>query len=251
MQRVRESLRARGYYYEPDFCTGTLEAGPVLMAAKLLGDLFVPSNTDVRSPAILTQPSRSAPEWRPFDRQKSIGWHNDFSTRPGRPELSLSWIRQADPGGPKGGAWRLASASAVIARICESKEGKRLIAGLSTRAEPFGYRDAGAWHAFRVVLKSGSHDSIRLGLRFYRRALEDGAWLRFGRIPDNTREIAMRIEEAADSVGEVLCANAGALLVVDNRFSLHDRTEQLVNVQEDLRRQAWLCFVKKLYEPLK
>lgn len=250
-ERVRKSLGTKGYYYEPDFCNATLEAGPVLIAAKLLGDLYVPSDTDADSPVILTQPSRSAPKRRPFDRQTAIGWHNDFSTRVGRPELSLSWIRRGDPASPKGGSWRLASASAVIASVAESKKGKRLIADLSSEAEPFGYRDADAWHPFRVVFRNRAGYSSRFGLRFYRRALEDGAWLRFGRIPDRTHEIIARIEDAADRVGKIFCANTGALLVVDNRFSLHDRTEQEVTGQENLRRQAWLCFVRKLHQPLR
>jgi len=249
VQRVQKSLRTQGYYYEPDFCSDTIEPNPVLIAARLLGDIYVPPHTSNCSPVMLTHPSRSAPQWRPFDRQTAIGWHNDFSTRVGRPELSLSWIRRGDPTGSQGGSWRIASASAVIASIGASKEGNRLIANLSKQAEPFGYRDAGGWRAFRVVLKSGQ--SSRLGLRFYRRALEDGAWLRFGRIPDHTSEIVARIEEAADTVGEMLCANTGALLVVDNRFSLHDRTEQQVTVRANLRRQAWLCFVKKLHQPLR
>jgi hypothetical protein len=87
-------------------------------------------------------------------------------------------------------------------------------------------------------------------LRFYGRALEEGASLRFGEIPNRTLEIIKRIEEAADSVGEVLPAKTGALLIVDNRLSLHDRLEQRVTGPKEQRRQAWLCFVKRLHQPL-
>jgi hypothetical protein len=246
---VRSGLQAWGYYYEPGFCVETDDADPVLTAAGLLGRLHVPQATDPRRPVILTRPSASAPQWRPFDRRSPIRWHNDFSTRPGRPELSLSWVRRDDPSGSGGGAWRVASAAAVLGKLRQTREGRRLAAELSVRAEPFGYRDAGGCRLFRVVTRM-DRSLGRGGLRFYGAALEDGAWLRFGRVPDRTREIVARVEEAADAVAEVFPAPTGALLIVDNRFSLHDRTEQQVTGPEDRRRQAWLCFVNRLHEPL-
>jgi hypothetical protein len=246
VQRVRDSLRAHGYYYEPEFCLETGDAEPVVTAARLLGHLYVPSGTDSKKPVILTQPSSAAPQWNPFDRRAAIGWHNDFSTRAGRPELSLSWIRQQDPVG--GGAWRVASAAAVLAHLRQDREGERLATTLSARAEPFGYRDAGSWRSFRIVVGSERAQS-RHGLRFYGRALKDGAWLRFGEIPKRTAGIVARVEAAADAVGEELRAATGALLVVDNCLSLHDRTKQEVS-GKGYRRQAWLCFVQKLHRPL-
>jgi hypothetical protein len=249
VRRVRDALRTCGYYYEPEFCNETDDAEPVVAAARMLGKLHTPDGIDPTNPAILTQPSASAPEWRPFDRRSRIGWHNDFSTRPRRPVLSLSWIHQEDPSGPDGGAWRLASAPAVLAKLRNTSEGKRLVTELSTRAEPFGYRDAGRWHPFRVTIQANSNSGGR-GMRFYGRALEEGALLRFGHVPDHTREIIARVEEAADTVGEVLRASTGALLVVDNRLSLHDRLEQTVACSKGCRRQAWLCFVRRLHEPL-
>lgn len=246
---VRSALRERGYYYEPEFCSETDDAEPVVTAAKLLGNLYVPSETDPNQPVILTQPSPQAPQWRPFDRPLAIGWHNDFSTRSRRPALSLSWIRREDPAGPNGGAWRVASASAVLARLCQTREGKALVADLSARVEPFGYRDAGSWRLFRVII-GADRKSGRRRLRFYGRALEEGAWLRSNQVPNRTREIVARVEEAADAVGEVLRASTGSLLIVDNRFSLHDRAEQQVTGPEERRRQAWLCFVQQLHQPL-
>lgn len=246
VRRVRDSLRARGYYYEPEFCTEISDAEPVVAAARLLGRLHVPIGTDPAQPVILTQPSPSAPQWRPFDRRASIGWHNDFSTRSGRPALTLSWIRRGDPAGSCGGAWRVASAAAILDRICETREGTRLVASLSARAESLGYRDTGDWQSFRVVIRV----SGQRGLRFYGRALKEGALLRFGLIPDRTHEIIARVEEAADAVGELLCASTGSLLIVSNCFSLHDRMEQQVDVPKECRRQAWLCFVEQLQHPL-
>lgn len=246
VRRVRVSLRARGYYYEPEFCVDTGNAEPVVAAASLLGRLHVPAGKDAVQPVILTRPTSSAPQWRPFDRHASIGWHNDFSTLSVRPELSLSWIRRGDPAGLRWGAWRVASAAAVLAKLHQTREGKRLVAELSARGEAFGYRDGGVWRSFRVVT-GADHRSHGRRLRFYGRALEEGAWLRFGRIPERTRELIARMEEAADAVSEVLPASTGTLLVVDNHFSLHDRTKQQVNVPEESRRQAWLCFIQKLH----
>jgi hypothetical protein len=249
VQRVRDSLRTNGYYYESGFCDETDDAEPVVTAARLLGPLYVPPDTSPGQPVILTQPYASAPQWRPFDRRNAIGWHNDFSTRSRRPELSLSWIRREDPVGPNGGAWRVASVDAVLAKLCQTPEGRQLVAKLSARAEPFGYRDMGGWRLFRIVIGADRRLGRR-GLRFYGRSLEEGAWLRFGQIPDHTREIVARVEESADAVGEVLCASMGSLLIVDNRFSLHDRIEQQVTGPEECRRQARLCFVKQLHQPL-
>lgn len=249
VRRVRDSLHARGYYYDPMFCGETDAAEPVVAAARLLGCLHVPPGTEPHRPVILTQPSPSAPEWRPFDQHAAIGWHNDFSTISVRPELSLSWIRRGDPARSRGGAWRVTSAAAVLAKLHQTRDGKRLIAELSARGEAFGYRDGGAWRSFRVVI-GGDCKSGNRGLRFYRRALEEGAQLRFGQIPERTREIIARVEEAADAVGELLPASTGALLVVDNRFSLHDRTEQQVSGPEEHRREAALCFVRRLHQPL-
>jgi hypothetical protein len=243
---VRASLRAKGYYHESAFCMQTGDGDPVLCAARLLGELYAPPGLDPIRPVILTQPSPSAPVWRPFDRRDAIGWHNDFSTRAGRPALSLSWIRQQDPAG--GGAWRVASAVAVLSQLRQDREGERLATTLSARAEPFGYRDAGSWRSFRVVVGSERARSRR-GLRFYGRALKDGAWLRFGGIPKRTAEIVARVEAAADAVGKELCTANGALLVVDNCLSLHDRTRQEVSGKGH-RRQAWLCFVQKLHRSL-
>ena len=244
---VHNSLRARGYYYEPEFCIETAHPEPIVTAARLLGHLYVPTGTNLSQPVLLTQPSSSAPQWRPFDRHAAIGWHNDFSTRSVRPVLSLSWIRQGDPSGLNGGAWRVASAAAVLTKLIQTPEGERLVASLATRAEPFGYRDTGGWRSLRVIVGKGGKSSRR-GLRFYGRALQEGAWLCFGRIPDRTHEIIAHVEAAADAVGEVLPASTGALLIVDNRFSLHDRAEQQVTGPEECRRQAWLCFIKRLHQ---
>jgi hypothetical protein len=143
----------------------------------------------------------------------------------------------------------VASVDAVIVKLRQTREGRRLVAQFSARAEAFGYSDAGGWHPFRIVFGLKGKPTRR-GMRFYGRALEEGARLCFGEMPERTREIVLRIEEAADSVGEVLCASTGSLLIVENRLSLHDRMGQEVTGPEACRRQAWLCFIKQLHEQL-
>ena len=239
-ERVVENLRTSGYFYDRNFSSNVDHADAIVQAARSLGSLLIPSATDAYQPVLLTRPSIRAPKWRPFDRRESIGWHNDFSTRPGRPDLSLSWIRHEDPAGSCVGAWRVASVRAVLSELTGSVKGRRLVGKLSKEAHPFGYMDAGRARSFRVISQRG--------LRFYGRALTEGARIALDRVPEETQEAIAMIEEAADAVGETLPASKGALLVVDNWFSLHDRTEQTV-AGTKARRQAWLCFVKKLHRP--
>ena len=240
VDRATECLRGCGYFYDPDFSADFENADAVMVAARSLGPLFVPPETNPHRPVIVTRPSVRAPKWRPFDLRESIGWHNDFSTRAGRPELSLSWIRRQDPSGPCSGAWRVASVGAVLAKLRSRSDSRKLIGKLSKEAQPFGYLDTDTSSFYRIV--------CRRGLRFYGRALTEGAQIAFDRIPDHTRDAIAVIEDAADAVGETLPASNGALLVVHNWLSLHDRTAQTV-AGAGATRQAQLCFVMKLHRP--
>ena len=235
-------LEACGYYYEPSFSSSVESADAVLRAANSLGTVLTPSGTDPRRPVLRSRPSQRAPQWRPFDRAVPIGWHSDFATWSDRPVLSLSWIRRQDPAGPKVGAWRVASVRAVLAKLAESAEGRALVGQLARQDYPFGYVDAGRPRLFRML--------SRRGLRFYGRALAEGARLAFGEVPPRTVETIALIERAADAVGETLPAPTSSLLVVHNWTGLHDRTEQTVaGAAIGTRRQAWLCFVKRLHRP--
>ena len=242
-EQVAAALHACGYFYDRDFSTNVGCDDVLVRAANSLGSLLIPPGTDSQRPTLLTRPSQRAPKWRPFDRPARIGWHNDFATRRERPVLSLSWIRRQDPAGPDAGAWRVTSVRAVLAKLADSAEGRTLVGQLSRETHPFGYLDAGRARFFRML--------SRRGLRFYGRALTEGARLAFGKVPPRTGEAIALIERAADAVGETLPASTGSLLVVDNWSSLHDRTEQTVaGAAPGARRQAWLCFVKKLHRPL-
>ena len=242
-EQVIARLQASGYFYDPDFSSRVDSADVLVRAASTLGSLLIPPQMNRERPVLLTRPSLRAPTWRPFDRRAPIGWHSDFATWPDRPALSLSWIRRQDPAGPDVGAWRVASVRAVLARLADSAEGQALIGRLSRETHPFGYIDAGSPRFFPLL--------GRRGLRFYGRALTEGARLAFGKVPPRTREAIALIERAADAVSETLPASTGALLVVHNWNSLHDRTEQTVaGAATGARRQAWLCFVKRLHRPL-
>ena len=242
-EHVVASLRACGYFCDPDFSSNVDSADILVRAASSLGSVLNPPGTDSQRPVLLTRPSRRAPRWRPFDRPAPIGWHSDFSTWTDRPVLSLAWIRRQDPAGPDAGAWRVASVRRVLSKLADSAEGRDLLGQLSREAHPFGYLDAGRPRLFRMLTGRG--------LRFYGRALTEGAQLAFDKVPQRTRDIIALVEGAADSVGETLPASTGSLLVVHNWFSLHDRTEQTVTGSATgARRQAWLCFVKRLHRPL-
>ena len=45
-RRVAESLRTRGYFYDLDFSSIVENADVVMLAARSLGSLFIPSKTD-------------------------------------------------------------------------------------------------------------------------------------------------------------------------------------------------------------
>lgn len=242
-ERVVADLRVCGYFYDPDFSSSVDSADVLVRAASGLGSVLIPPATEPGRPVLLTRPSLRAPAWRPFDRRAPIGWHSDFSTWRDRPVLSLSWIRRQDPAGPDAGAWRVASVRAVLAKLVDSAEGRTLIGQLFRESHPFGYLDGSRPRFFRML--------TRRGLRFYGRALTEGARLAFDNVPPRTREAIALIEQAADAVGETLPASAGSLLVVHNWLSLHDRTEQTVaGAAAARRRQAWLCFVRRLNRPL-
>lgn len=235
-------LEACGYYYDPSFSSSVESADGVVRAANSLGTVLTPSGTDARGPVLRTRPSQRAPQWRPFDRAVRIGWHSDFATWSDRPVLSLSWIRRQDPAGPNVGAWRVASVRAVLAKLAGSGEGRTLVDQLSRQDHPFGYMDAGRPRFFRIL--------SRRGLRFYGRALTEGARLAFGEVPPRTVEAIGLIEAAANAVGETLPARTGSLLVVNNWTGLHDRIQQTVaGTAIETRREAWLCFVKRLHRP--
>ena len=101
---------------------------------------------------------------------------------------------------------------------------------------------------FRVIERRGPLPT-RLGLRFYGRALRDGARLAYGMVPGRVEHVIAAVEAAADRVGRTLAAPAGALLVTDNWHSLHDRLPQSVDLDVP-RRRSLICFVGVLHEPL-
>jgi hypothetical protein len=233
--RILDSLRTRGYHHEPAFSSED-DGGVALVAlGRALGSLFVAGDMDPDLPVIVTDPAADAPSWRPFDRPERIGWHNDFSTREDRPILSLAWIARGDPEG--GGDWRAASSERVLARLASAQ--------LDERVFPLGYSDSEAAELFPLVA-SIPEDPSRKGLRFYGRALREGAILEYGKVPAETERLIAAVEEAADAVGETLPAQTGALLVCHNWLSLHDRTGQTTGPGTSLRKSI-LCFVRSLH----
>lgn len=211
-----------------------------MQLAQGLGSVFAGPEMDPELPVVVTEPARDAPEWRPFDRPDGIGWHNDFSTLADRPVLSLAWIARPDPK-PGCGGWRAASCSAVLERLAREPETARLC----REPLPFGYQDGGS-ASFLPVIAPLAEDPGRNGLRYYGRALREGACVTFGHVPAPTEQLIERIERAADAVGETLDASAHSLLVCHNGLGLHDRTPQTAASPLPLRKSI-LCFVSRLH----
>jgi len=195
---------------------------------------------------IETRPNEEAPVDEPFNRPEAIGWHNDFSTHAHRPALSLAYIEREDPRGPDHGAWRVASCDRVLERLDLTPDGRRVARFLAETTLPYCFTSEGAPSFFRALEPRGLPHG-RLGLRFYGRAMRDGARLVHGVVPDEIEQAIRAVEAAADTVGIVLPAPAGALLVTDNWHCLHDRLAQTVDSDLPLRRSV-LCFVEALGE---
>lgn len=242
LSRILTNLKLRGYHYEPSFGAGDDGGVELVRLARELGEVFVAGGMDPDLPVLVTEPAAEAPPWKPFDRPERIGWHNDFSTLPDRPVLSLAWIARADPR-PGWGDWRVASCGEVLEVL--SRDPRVSLDRLRREPLPFGYTDAGEPSFLPVVrpIPGGREE-----LRFYGRALREGALVRFGSVPAETERLIDALESAADAVGETLAASTGALLVCHNRLALHDRTEQTTESGRPFRKSV-LCFVERLHGP--
>ena len=118
-------------------------------------------------------------------------------------------------------------------------DGVELLARLAQPIFPFGYLDGGAVNYFPILDKVDGDQ-----MRFYGRALREGAQIETRQIVTKLEllEVVHIVEKAADMVGCVKLAHQGALMVVDNTRSLHDRLPQTVEGKQPLR-SAFLCFV--------
>jgi hypothetical protein len=158
--------------------------------------------------------------------------------------VSLAYLAHPDPRGPEHGAWRVASGDLVIAHLRATPGGRDVLAFLLGTDLPYSFTGDGAPSYFRAIEPRGAPLG-RLGLRFYGRAMRDGARLAHGAVPAEIEHAIRAVETAADQVGHVLAAPAGALLVTDNWHALHDRLPQSVDTGQPLRRSL-LCFVEAL-----
>lgn len=241
---ILASLRLRGYQYEPSFAPKDDGGIELVRLARTLGSVFVADGMDPDLPVLVTEPAADAPPWKPFDRPERIGWHNDFSTLPDRPVLSLAWIARGDPT-PGLGDWRVASCPDVLDVL--SRDSRVSLERLRREPLPFGYTDGGEPSLFPVV-RPVPGEAGREELRFYGRALREGALACFGSIPAETERLVMAVESAADAVGKTLAASTGALLVCHNGLAMHDRTEQTTAGGRPFRKSV-LCFVQSLHGP--
>jgi hypothetical protein len=238
---LRSELTTRGFALLSPF-DGEVER--LLAFARALGPLYVPNNVDPFVPVIETRPAEGASHLAPFDQAASIGWHNDFSTHEHRAAVSFSYLARPDPCGADLGAWRVASSEDVIGALRATVGGPAVIECLLAKELPFSFTGEDDPVFFRVLEECRSA-SGRLGLRFYGRALRDGARLVHGEIPPEVEHVVSAIERAADRVGRTLAAPAGSLLVTHNWHALHDRLSQTVAPGLQLRRSL-LFFVESM-----
>ncbi|MCY1031280.1 TauD/TfdA family dioxygenase [Corallococcus sp. BB11-1] len=236
------SLLTHGWFYLPFFSTAQ-SAHMVFELAQALGRIYVPPGCSSGFPLIKTQPTVDADDSAPFDQPAAIGWHNDFSTHKRRPVVSLAWIARADPLGL--GAWRVASCDQVLTELRRTPEGMETVRFLEATPLPFSFTRDDSPTFFRVVEQRGV-PSGRLGLRFYGRAIRQGALLAYGEVPPLIEHAVSVVESATDNVGKTLHARTGSLLVVDNWHAFHDRQAQSAGSLLPLR-CSWLCFLESLH----
>jgi hypothetical protein len=242
--KIRASLATQGWCYLPSY-QGAQSAQEVLELAQALGRIYVPPGCPAAFPLIKTQPAADADDSAPFDQPAAIGWHSDFSTHVERPTVSLAWLARADPLGQ--GAWRVASCDNVLTALRSTPEGAETARFLSETPLPYSFTRDDAPSFFRAIEYRGP--SGRPGLRFYGRAIREGALLAYGELPPLIERAVSAVESAADHVGRTLHATTGSLLVVDNWHALHDRQAQSTDIALPLR-CSWLCFLESLHEPL-
>jgi hypothetical protein len=246
LRAVRAELASSAFAYLRRVGPDPRGEGLVAVAGAL-GPRYVMAHAD-RQPRVLeTLPSRNASRDAPFDRAEAIGWHNDFSTRALRPRLTLAYADRADPHGPPHGSWRVALCDRVLATLEASTDGRAAVRFLREAVLPYSFAVDSPPAFFRAIECRGEAPGRR-GLRFYGRAMRDGARVAYGHVPEQLEVAVQAVEDAADRVGTVLPAQAGDLLVTDNWHCLHDRLAQTVDPALPLRRSL-LCFVGEVDSP--
>ncbi len=239
-------LAAVGYSYVPEFAPFTDEGRLLLELVQQLGIPFVPPGKTAGFPFVITSPSRKASIMEPFNRPERISWHNDFSTFSQRPVLSLSWIARGDPelGTSGKGCWLVAGSDAVLQNLQQTPMGRSVVQFLSETPLPFCYEnnDNILW---AKVIDDVPHRRDKKGIRFYRRSILEGCKKVHGVVPQLISDAVSAMEVAADACGKMLPAISGALLLCDNWFCLHDRTEQSAEGVASSR-VAYLAFIERL-----
>lgn len=204
-------LRLDGYFYSQTFAESSLGAEAAASLAVQLGKLSYGT--------VCTEPSPTAPATRPFDKQEALGWHNDFTTHVHRPRFSLSFIERQDPSGSPWGNWKVARVRDVLDVLAQSPEGREVL-GILLEPHPFEFDG----QVFSFPVLTGQRSILHM--RFYGDGLRRGYAIQRG-TGDKLSAITA-VENAADECAVELVATTGALLIVDNRLSLHYRREQTV-----------------------
>lgn len=235
---IERALDGQGYWAGAASLGADPEAG-LLAIAHSLGALYVPEGCDPGAPILYTSPSLD-PKAAPFDRREPIGWHGDFASHEDRPEISIVYVSRADPAGALAGAWRLASAARLVARLRATAAGREAIHFLGRERLPFSYAEGRPVRWFRAIEPGAGPRSARL--RFYEPSIVRGCRAAYGEVPGAVARALRLVTEAADEICEVRPTPAGSLLVINNWEALHDRVEQSVT-GSGVDREALLTFV--------
>lgn len=234
-QEIRHSIANQGFFYCTDcgFNGQGLETceAKLLGLARCFGTLYGKRGEEI----VRTMAHAEAHPSQPFNQERRIDWHNDFSTIPDRPKLSFSYIYRADPLCPAKGNWQLASAKAVLEHFLKNHD-QQDIDFLKQPIFPFAYIGSEKVAYFPLVENNQ--------LRFYEPSLDRG--LAIGRFPAEMLERYNRLRKdllaSAGAVGRTYVGNSGALMVAHNGLALHDRLKQSVGGSKALR-MSLLCFV--------
>lgn len=210
----RETLAARGWVYVERFQVPPDGGIRALALARLLGQVVVYPGMDPHAPVLATATSHTAPSIEPFNRPETLDWHNDFTTHRCRPRLSLAFL-QAQSSPRCSGHWEVAAAGTVIAALSKHAEHLRM---LRCRT-PYSFSDGGPLQFFKPL--------GRRGLRFWGRAMRDGALSHYGYLPAPLAAAITFVEDAASTHGVTLPTPVGSLLIVDNYRALHKRADAL------------------------
>ncbi len=227
--RIKDEIRRQGWSYILEFQPFDDGGTSLTDLAREFGEPLEVSEDG--SLIVETEMLPTASVSEPFNRPERIGWHNDFSTWPERPVLSMASVVSSPERGSSGD-WLVVGIDLLLKELLRSAQGRRAVALLERGELPFCFAQGEDIRWFRVLDAEAGANRVR----YYGRALRLGAELA-GLNDSEVFDACETWEYAAETVGVRCPAETGALLVCNNWRSMHDRLEQSAG------RRSRLCFV--------